>query len=68
MRSSPLLSDRELRERLSAAVSTERAASAEVIFHLAELDRRKLYLEDACSCLRVLRPATNSACATTVDP
>jgi len=51
MRSSPLLSDRELRERLSAAVSTERAASAEVIFHLAELDRRKLYLEDACSSL-----------------
>ena len=51
MQALPLLSDRELRERLSAAVSTERAASAEVIFHLAELDRRKLYLEDACSSL-----------------
>jgi len=31
------VSDRVLRERLAAAVSTERAASAEVIFHLAEL-------------------------------
>ncbi|MBK7582331.1 MAG: HNH endonuclease [Myxococcales bacterium] len=50
----PLLSsvsDLELRERLSAAVSTERAASTDVVFHLAELDRRKLYLEDACSSL-----------------
>ena len=37
MQALPLLSDRELRERLAAAVSTERAASAEVIFHLAEL-------------------------------
>jgi len=36
---------------LSAAVSTERSACANVIFHLAELDRRKLYLEDACSSL-----------------
>ncbi|MBK7579273.1 MAG: HNH endonuclease [Myxococcales bacterium] len=50
----PLLSsvsDLELRERLSAAVSSERAASTDVVFHLAELDRRKLYLEDACSSL-----------------
>ncbi|MBK7581209.1 MAG: HNH endonuclease [Myxococcales bacterium] len=50
----PLLSsvsDIELRERLSAAVSSERAASTDVVFHLAELDRRKLYLEDACSSL-----------------
>lgn len=45
------VSDGELRERLSAAVNAERAASADVIFHLAELDRRKLYLEDACSSL-----------------
>jgi len=45
------VSDCDLRELLSAAVSTERAASADVIFHLAELDRRRLYLEDACSLL-----------------
>ena len=45
------VSNHELRERLSAAVSAERAASAEVIFHLAELDRRKLYLDEACSSL-----------------
>ncbi len=45
------VSDRELRQRLSAAVSSERLASADVIFHLAELDRRKLYLEEACSSL-----------------
>ncbi|MBK9001686.1 MAG: hypothetical protein IPM35_38685 [Myxococcales bacterium] len=29
----------------------ERSACANVIFHQAELDRRKLYLEDACSSL-----------------
>ncbi|MBE7482556.1 MAG: HNH endonuclease [Polyangiaceae bacterium] len=45
------VSDHELRERLSAAVSSERSACANVIFHLAELDRRKLYLDDACSSL-----------------
>jgi len=45
------VSDLELRERLSAAVSAERAAAADVVYHLAELDRRKLYLEDACSSL-----------------
>ncbi|GMV27810.1 MAG: hypothetical protein AMXMBFR58_38410 [Phycisphaerae bacterium] len=45
------VSDHELRERLSAAVSSERSACANVIFHLVELDRRKLYLDDACSSL-----------------
>jgi 5-methylcytosine-specific restriction endonuclease McrA len=45
------VSDHELRERLSAAVSTERMAAADVVCHLAELDRRKLYLDDACSSL-----------------
>ncbi|MBI3200745.1 MAG: hypothetical protein HYZ29_04310 [Myxococcales bacterium] len=45
------ISDRELRERLTAAVSAERMAAADVIFHLVELDRRRLYLEDACSSL-----------------
>ncbi|MEK7837217.1 MAG: hypothetical protein AAB328_04460, partial [candidate division NC10 bacterium] len=33
------------------AVSAERTATAEVIAHLAELDRRRLYLEQACSSL-----------------
>src|SRR5512135_1716118 len=45
------LSNPELVAMLSAAVRTESAASAEVIAHLAELDRRKLYLEEACSSL-----------------
>ncbi|MCC6897511.1 MAG: HNH endonuclease [Polyangiaceae bacterium] len=45
------ISDRELRERLTAAVSAERRAAADVIYHLVELDRRRLYLEDACSSL-----------------
>ena len=45
------VSDHELRERLSVAVRTERSACANVIFHLAELDRRRLYLDDACSSL-----------------
>ncbi len=45
------ISDHELRERLTAAVSAERRAAADVIYHLVELDRRKLYLDDACSSL-----------------
>jgi 5-methylcytosine-specific restriction endonuclease McrA len=45
------VSDHELRERLAAAVGAERLASADVIRHLAELDRRRLYLDDACSSL-----------------
>ena len=32
-------------------VSAERAASAEVIEHLIEIDRRRLYLDQACSSL-----------------
>ncbi|MBE7482829.1 MAG: HNH endonuclease [Polyangiaceae bacterium] len=32
-------------------MSSERSACANVIFHLAELDRRNLYLDDACSSL-----------------
>ncbi len=35
------ISDRELRERLTAAVSAERMAAADVIYHLVELDRRR---------------------------
>lgn len=45
------ISNRELRDGLSVAVDTERVARAGVVAHLAELDRRKLYLEDACSSL-----------------
>lgn len=49
------VSNHELRERLSAAVRAERAASADVIFHLAELDRRKL----SCFPFHATRPAAN---------
>jgi len=45
------LSGHELRARLSAAVGAERSACASVIAHLAELDRRQLYLDGACSSL-----------------
>ncbi|MBI3204349.1 MAG: HNH endonuclease [Myxococcales bacterium] len=51
MRALSSVSDRELRERLTAAVSAERMAAADVIYHLVELDRRQLYREDACSSL-----------------
>ncbi len=51
MSSLSALSNQELVSMLAAAVRTECAASAEVIAHLAELDRRKLYLEEACSSL-----------------
>lgn len=45
------ISDHDLRVRLSAAVGAEQSACANVIAHLAELDRRRLYLDDACSSL-----------------
>src|SRR5262245_19976786 len=45
------VSNQVLLELLSSAVRTERAASAMVIAHLAELDRRRLYLDEACSSL-----------------
>jgi len=47
----PTLSDRELLARMPTLVRAERAASAEVIAHLMEIDRRRLYLGEACSSL-----------------
>ena len=43
-----LLSDAALLARLRALVLVERAAVADVIEHLIEIDRRRLYLEHAC--------------------
>src|SRR6187399_412831 len=51
MQSMPTLSDRELLARMPTLVRAERAASAEVIRHLMEIDRRRLYLGEACSSL-----------------
>jgi hypothetical protein len=50
---SPLrsLSDSELVERLPALVQTERHAMADVIEHLVEMERRRLYLRHAASSL-----------------
>jgi 5-methylcytosine-specific restriction endonuclease McrA len=50
---SPLasVSDSELLARVPLLIQRERAASVDVIEHLVELDRRRLYLEQACSSL-----------------
>jgi hypothetical protein len=45
------LSDLELLERIPLLVQAERRASAEVIEHLVEIDRRRLFLGQACSSL-----------------
>jgi hypothetical protein len=45
------LSDRELLARLPEARATERLAVAKMIAYLAEVDRRRLYLAEACSSL-----------------
>jgi hypothetical protein len=46
------LSNTELLGRLPALVLAERAARADVVEHLVEVERRRLYLEQACSSLR----------------
>src|SRR5215208_7661681 len=46
-----LLSNSELLSRLPPLVFAERAASADVVEHLVEVERRRLYLEQACSSL-----------------
>src|SRR6478609_750440 len=51
METMPTLSDRELLARMPTLVRAERAASAEVIAHLMEIERRQLYLGEACSSL-----------------
>jgi hypothetical protein len=45
------LSDVELVARLPALVEAERHAMADVIEHLVEVERRRLYLEHATSSL-----------------
>src|SRR5262245_3806239 len=47
------LSNADLLGRLPGLVLAERAASADVVEHLVEVERRRLYLEQACSSLRV---------------
>ena len=51
MPSISLLSDAELLTRLPVLVLAERAASADVVEHLVEVERRRLYLEQACASL-----------------
>src|SRR6188472_4545144 len=51
MQTMPTLSDRELLARMPMLVRAERTASAEVIAHLMEIERRRLYLGEACSSL-----------------
>src|SRR6187399_2444053 len=51
MQSIPTLSDRELFARMPTLVRAERRASAQVIAHLMEIERRRLYLGEACSSL-----------------
>src|SRR5262245_18834152 len=46
-----LLSDTDLLTRLPKLVLVERQAMADVIEHLVEVERRRLYLEQACSSL-----------------
>src|SRR5262252_7959003 len=51
MSSLSLLSDYELLARVPAMVQAERIASADVVEHLMEIERRRLFLEQACSSL-----------------
>ncbi|MFZ5892937.1 MAG: HNH endonuclease [Myxococcota bacterium] len=51
MRFDASLSNAELLARMPVLASRERGATAEVIEHLMEIDRRKLYLGQACSSL-----------------
>src|SRR5215471_11710111 len=46
-----LLSDTELLARIPAIVQAERIATADVVEHLMEVERRCLYLDQACSSL-----------------
>jgi hypothetical protein len=51
MPSLALLSDTELLVQVAAVVETERKASADVVEHLMEVERRRVYLDQACSSL-----------------
>jgi hypothetical protein len=51
MPSLAVFSDTELLARVAAVVQAERIASADVVEHLMEVERRRLYLDQACSSL-----------------
>jgi hypothetical protein len=51
MPSVSLFSDTELLARVAAVVQAERIVSADVVEHLMEVERRRLYLDQACSSL-----------------
>src|SRR5882672_11233519 len=51
MPSLSVLSNTELLARVAAVVQVERIASADVVEHLMEVERRRLYLDQACSSL-----------------
>jgi hypothetical protein len=51
MKALSLISNTELLARMPSLVLAERARSADVIEHLVEIDRRRLYLGQACSSL-----------------
>ena len=60
------LSDKELSKKLELLVKTERITSVEVLLHLAELDERRLYVEEGYAslysyCTRKLRYSEPSA-------
>ena len=46
------VSDKELLERTAELVAIERACAADVVEHLAEIERRRAYLDAACRSLR----------------
>jgi HNH endonuclease len=46
-----VISDTELLARMPSLVHKERGAIAEVLEHLIEIDRRRLYLDEACTSL-----------------
>ncbi len=47
------LSDEDLLARLTRVVAADRRVTAEVIAHIAEVDRRKLFTREACSSMFV---------------
>jgi hypothetical protein len=51
MKTLALISDLELLALMPDLVRTERGSVADVIEHLVEIDRRRLYLGQACSSL-----------------
>ena len=53
------LSDKELSKKLELLVRTERITSVEVLLHLAELDERRLYVEEGYASL-LARSSTKS--------